>query len=403
MSFNTLCVRLEDAHHTPADLGCVCLRHGSLTFELRQALTDVFSSWNPNLEKDNPQRLTALLTDSLPDLWGRKVANELLKARARKDEVRPAPLNDALLLGLVCDSDRMGALRFADVGNSLHCLGERRFAHPKASDLAELCQTARRIESGDILSAASLERFAENASALGGSRPKAGFTDENGRLCLAKFSSINDDRDKGAWEYVTARLAQKAGIRLPEFQLIDINDPLGRIFASKRFDRTDDGGRLHYLSVRALLGAADNREARSYRDLVALIESICHDAQEQKEELWRRTVFKCFIHDGDDHLRNLGFLLTPNGWELAPAFDLNPSLSKTHLTLSYGCRCRDIAPSALLECVSDWGIPSDRAERIARETAQVVSQWKTEAREAGIAEKEITQMQPAFSFDSDFV
>ena len=151
------------------------------------------------------------------------------------------------------------------------------------------------------------------------------------------------------------------------------------------------------------MGAADNREARSYRDLVALIESICHDAQAQKEELWRRTVFKCFIHDGDDHLRNLGFLLTPNGWELAPAFDLNPSLSKTHLTLSYGCRCRDIAPSALLECVSDWGIPSDRAERIARETAQVVSQWKTEAREAGIAEKEIAQMQPAFSFDSDFV
>ena len=220
---------------------------------------------------------------------------------------------------------------------------------------------------------------------------------------MAKFPSINDDRDKGAWEYVTARLAQKAGIRLPEFQLIDINDPLGRIFVSKRFDRTDDGGRLHYLSVRALLGAADNREARSYRDLVALIESICHDAQAQKEELWRRTVFKCFIHDGDDHLRNLGFLLTPNGWELAPAFDLNPSLSKTHLTLSYGCRCRDIAPSALLECVSDWGIPSDRAERIARETAQVVSQWKTEAREAGIAEKEIAQMQPAFSFDSDFV
>ena len=209
MSFNTLCVRLEDAHHTPADLGCVCLRHGSLTFELRQALTDVFSSWNPNLEKDNPQRLTALLTDSLPDLWGRKVANELLKARARKDEVRPAPVDDALLLGLVCDSDRMGALRFADVGNSLHFLGERRFAHPKASDLAELCQTARRIESGDILSAASLERFAENASALGGSRPKAGFADENGRLCLAKFPSINDDRDKGAWEYVTARLAQK--------------------------------------------------------------------------------------------------------------------------------------------------------------------------------------------------
>ena len=204
--------------------------------------------------------------------------------------------------------------------------------------------------------------------------------------------------NRAVWTAVSAELARRCGLLVLEGSL------LGEMgYLEKRFDRTDDGGRLHYLSVRALLGAADNREARSYRDLVALIESICHDAQAQKEELWRRTVFKCFIHDGDDHLRNLGFLLTPNGWELAPAFDLNPSLSKTHLTLKYGRRCRDIAPSALLECVSDWGIPSDRAERIARETAQVVSQWKTEAREADIAEKEIAQMQPAFSFDSDFV
>ena len=331
MSQNALSVCYEDANHTSALIGRVFLRNGSIAFESNHSVLNKSSGWNPADVVEEGKRLTSLIVDSLPDLWGRKVASELLKARARKDEVRPAPVDDAQLLRLVCDSDRMGALRFVDEKMPGRYLGERRFTPPTTVDLAELCQTARRIETGDMLSSACLEQFAENATALGGSRPKTSFINEQRQLCIAKFPSINDDRDKGAWEYVTARLAQQAGIRLPDFELIDIDDPFGRVFASKRFDRTEAGSRLHFLSVRALLGATDNREPRSYRDLTSLIETICHDPEKQKEELWRRTIFKCLIHDGDDHLRNLGFLFTPAGWELAPAFDLNPSLSKNHL------------------------------------------------------------------------
>ena len=382
MSQNALSVCYEDANHTATLIGRVSLRNGSIAFESNHSVFNKSSGWNPACEINDEKQWTSLIVDSLPDLWGRKVASELLKARARKDEVRPAPVDDAQLLRLVCDSDRMGALRFVDEKMPGRYLGERRFTPPTTVDLAELCQTARRIETGDMLSSACLEQFAENATALGGSRPKTSFINEQSQLCIAKFPSINDDRDKGAWEYVTARLAQQAGIRLPDFELIDIDAPFGRVFASKRFDRTEAGSRLHFLSVRALLGATDNREPRSYRDLTSLIETI---------------------HDGDDHLRNLGFLFTPAGWELAPAFDLNPSLSKNHLTLTYGDGYRDITPEALLKHSSDWSIPSDIAEKIAYETVQSIARWKDEAQSAGISEAQIKMMQPAFTEHFDCI
>ena len=42
--------------------------------------------------------------------------------------------------------------------------------------------------------------------------------------------------------------------------------------------------------------------------------------------LWRRVVFSVLISNTDDHLRNHGFLYDgPEGWRLAPAYDLNPT------------------------------------------------------------------------------
>lgn len=343
---------------------------------------------------------TSLVLDSLPDLWGAKVARLCVEARARRDEVRPQPLTPMTLLAFVCDGERMGSLRFAaDDTNGF--VGVRRHTLPGISNLAELAAAARRIEEGDLLSAATLEVFAENAVCLGGSRPKASFVDDQGRLSIAKFSSINDDRDMPAWEYAAYQLAAKAGVRTAQAALLDPEGGSGRIFAVRRFDRTDAGDRLPYLSFRALLGASDNREPRSYRDLVRVIDALCTDHEREKEELWRRTVFKCLIHDGDDHLRNQGLLKTARGWELAPAFDLNASLSKTHLTLTYGeSRQRDITLSALLAQSSDWGVDPDRALAIAREVQEAVAGWRTCAEAAGIAHAEIERMACAFTGQS---
>jgi HipA-like C-terminal domain len=43
------------------------------------------------------------------------------------------------------------------------------------------------------------------------------------------------------------------------------------------------------------------------------------------QALWRRIVFNILISNTDDHLRNHGFLYAgTDGWQLSPAYDLNP-------------------------------------------------------------------------------
>ncbi len=394
MTRSLLCIHFDSAVLRLPFSGYFDLQSASLTNH--EAAELLLPGLNPTGVAPNSVIFSSLLTDSLPDLWGRKVTDTLERARARKKEVKPSPIDDASLLTAVCDTDRMGALRFASENDPQHYLGERRFNPPQVDDLVELNATARRIESGDPVSANVLERFAENAIALGGSRPKVGFLDEKGGLCLAKLPSQADDRDKGAWEFVVNTLAKNAGIRVSPFRLIDIGDARGRVFAARRFDRTDDGQRLHYLSMRALLGAVDNREARSYQDLINLIERICPDAQRQKEELWRRTVFKCLIHDGDDHLRNQGFLFEPQGWTLSPAFDLNASRSQTRFTLFCGQQRLTLSPQALLPHFADWGLDRSTALDIYEQVRNTVVGWQEVATCAGIAEGEIEAMRSVF-------
>ncbi len=46
---------------------------------------------------------------------------------------------------------------------------------------------------------------------------------------------------------------------------------------------------------------------------------------EDLSQLWRRILFSVAVSNTDDHLRNHGFLLTPAGWVLSPAYDINPN------------------------------------------------------------------------------
>jgi serine/threonine-protein kinase HipA len=70
--------------------------------------------------------------------------------------------------------------------------------------LAELENVARQLSDKNIADLDSLRRLlrvlvAPGAS-LGGARPKANFTQEDGSFWIAKFPAKDDDRDMGAWE-----------------------------------------------------------------------------------------------------------------------------------------------------------------------------------------------------------
>ena len=97
-------------------------------------------------------------------------------------------------------------------------------------------------------------------------------------------------------------------------------------------------------------------------------------------ELWRRLVFSRMISNGDDHLRNHGFLRNGGGWALSPAFDLNPvpqAERRLETATPVGPNF-DGGIDAALRAVSAFGLSLAAAKEALRATAQVVRQWRKE-------------------------
>ena len=159
---------------------------------------------------------------------------------------------------------------------------------------------------------------------FGGSRPKANYRGVDGDLWIAKFPSRTDRRDSGAWELVVARLARNAGIDVADTDLLTLGGG-GRTFVTRRFDLTAEG-RRPFASAMTMTGKRDGEPA-GYPDLAqAVADHVAHNAvREDLEQLFRRLVFNILAGNRDDHLRNHGFVRLPEGWRLAPAYDLNPA------------------------------------------------------------------------------
>jgi serine/threonine-protein kinase HipA len=110
-------------------------------------------------------------------------------------------------------------------------------------------------------------------------------------------------------------------------------------------------------------------------------------------------VYNIAISNTDDHLRNHGFILTPKGWVLSPAFDINPSIDKEGLALNI-----DLDSNALdLDLAKSVGeyfrLDNNQMDMIIEEVLISVRKWKTIADEIGISRAEQELMAGAFADD----
>jgi serine/threonine-protein kinase HipA len=145
-----------------------------------------------------------------------------------------------------------------------------------------------------------------------------------------------------------------------------------------------------------MLQRNDGEEGASYLDLAeVLIQQGAHPGRDL-EQLWRRIVFFICISNLDDHLRNHGFLLEPDGWSLAPAYDLNPIASGAGLTLnvSENDNAQDLA--LVREVARHFRVKPRRGDEIIDEVATVVRDWRTEAKASGLSRDEQDRMAGAF-------
>ncbi len=364
----------------------------------------------PTLKKSEDfQGLPVLLADVLPDRWGTELYKIWLAERGRSIE-SVTPVERLCYIG----SRAMGALQFKPAVD-----------HPASTaspvDIAELSDFAKKVlnrkeDAKGTLNAKekhALASILRVGTSAGGNRAKAIIAVHpkthqvvSGETVVAspfehwilKFDGTGkggsaQPQGYGRIELAYHIMARSAGIVMMDCKLWEEN---GRAhFMTRRFDRTADGGRLHYQSLAALMHL-DHNQGHSYEQAfeAALALKLPYPDMEQQ---FRRMAFNVAGRNQDDHTKNFGFLMDQAGrWSLSPAFDLtfnyNPEGQWTHShQLSVAGKHRDISREDLLKVANQFGIK--RAKAILDQVLDAVATWPKAAKKAGVEKNRITAIE----------
>lgn len=241
-------------------------------------------------------------------------------------------------------------------------------------------------------------------SGLGGVRPKTVVMND-GMEHIAKFSRPDDLFDVPTVEFATLLLAFKAGVDLPGFELKKIGDR--SVLLVERFDRTENGGRIHYTSAHSLLNprhmSLDRREyisTFSYAGIAEVLRPYGQNAAKDAHELYRRMIVNIMVGNVDDHLRNHAFLMTsPGRYRLSPAFDIVPHIEAPGRPQSIGVGSFGAA-STVKNALSQCGrflLTQEEARQIIAEVKEAVSKWRQVFAEAGVSQQDIYTLGNCFS------
>ncbi len=344
-----------------------------------------------------------IFLDSSPDRWGRTLMDRREAAIARSEARQPKNLFETDYLLGVYDGHRMGAIRFKDSLEGPFLNSDTSMPTPPWTSIRELEHASLKLEEGTAGDAENLKwlnLLLAPGSSLGGARPKASVIDEKGALWIAKFPSLQDDRDIGGWEKVAYDLARNAGVNVPESVTGKFYSKK-HTFLTKRFDRTPQGKRIHFASAMTLLGHVDGTNYSSgvsYLDLAEFIMQNGASPDSDLQELWKRIVFYITISNTDDHLRNHGFLLTEKGWILSPAYDINPVPTGTGLSLNISTTDNALSMDLALEVAPYFRVSDEKAIEIISVVQSEVSHWESIAEKMGIPKSERTAMTKAFKY-----
>ena len=331
--------------------------------------------------------------DSLPDRWGRTLIlrREQILAMEEKRPVRR--LTEFDFLTGIDDYTRIGGFRYKIDPTGEFINTSNKLQIPPITEIKELVRASNEIELSEEKNTLPQKKWLfqliQPGTSLGGARPKATIIDENKHLYIAKFPSRNDLYDVGLWEHLSHLLAKESGLNCSESKVIKAGNKYHTLL-SKRFDRTADNKRIHYASAMTMLGLKDGCNANTgngYLDIVNYIIKNCCNVDYNLKELYRRVAFNISIGNSDDHFRNHGFLLTPQGWTLSPAFDINPSLSKEQSLLinSYTSKS-DL--NILLDSCEEYMLNHNTAKQIIEEVLKGISKWKSLANKINIPQSE---------------
>ncbi len=214
---------------------------------------------------------------------------------------------------------------------------------------------------------------------------------------LLKFDGVSGNKDKEledpqgytVIEYAYANMARAAGLEMMECRLMEEGGR--RHFMTRRFDRLDDGSKLHMQSLAAMAHLDFNDPlANSYEQSFDVIRRLGLPMSAMEQQ-FRRMLFNVVARNQDDHVKNIAFLMDKAGrWSLAPAFDVSyafnpqgPWTSKHQMSLN--AKRDDFELEDIRACAATVGLLRGRAETMLDEVRSAVSNWRRVADEAGVA------------------
>ncbi len=366
-----------------------------------QYLLDPDIAWFSGPQYPNGKENFGMFMDSMPDTWGRTLMKRRAAMLAREAGTLTPVLHDIDFLLGVYDKTRMGALRFKLEPGGPFLDDNHGMPAPPWTSIRDLQHGAEVLESeADNAEVKKwLTILIAPGSSLGGARPKANITGEDGHLWIAKFPSVGDTVDKAAWEYLVYKLAFQCGIEMAPSRIEKVGGK-HHTFFTKRFDRKGDE-RVHFASAMTMTGQNEDtlkENPASYLDMAEFIQY--HGAQNNKDlqQLWRRMVFNIAVSNTDDHLRNHGFILTGKGWVLSPAFDLNPSIDKDGLALNIDSHNNSLDFDLAKSVGAYFQLNAAEMNIIIKEIQTAVSGWKKLAQNIGISRAEQELMSTAFEY-----
>lgn len=344
-----------------------------------------------------------LFLDSSPDRWGRLLMRRREAAEARREGRQVKTLFESDYLLGVFDGHRMGALRFKTDPEGEFLNDNQKSASPPWTLLRDLEYASLQLEKEDISEDPDyykwLSMLIAPGSSLGGARPKASVLDANNELWIAKFPSLNDITDVGAWEMVVNQLARSAGINMAH-GMLDQFSGKNHTYLTKRFDRDAGENRIHYSSALTMLGyndGTDHHDGASYLELADFLIRTGAKVNEDLEELWKRIVFSICVSNTDDHLRNHGFIMSNEGWSISPAYDVNPNEAGTGLRLNISMDDNSLELDLAMEVAEYFRLSNEKAKMLIHQIKSSVKNWRTVANSYGISKDEQEMMSPAFS------
>lgn len=364
----------------------------------------------PHLARETFRGLPGLLADSLPDKFGNAVIDAWLAEQGRSRE-------DFSPVERLCYIGRrgMGALEFEPAAGrgtaGTQPLDVGALAALSDTILAQRDHFSTWLSDDEHRNEKAMRDIIQVGVSAGGARAKAlvawnDATQEirSGQLqappgfshWLLKFDGVTHNRDKeqldpagfGLIEYAYYLMATAAGITMPECRLLREN---GRShFMCRRFDRTDDGHKLHMQSLCAIAHYDFNMAgAWSYEQALQVMQRLGLNKL-ALEEQFRRMVFNVLARNQDDHTKNIAFLMNRRGeWSLSPAFDVtfayNPdgAWTQQHQMSIQGKRDH-FSRDDLLAVARRFAIMDKRALDIVDSVEAAIRRWPAFAAEAGV-------------------